>query len=64
MAKTPSLPEIVVGGARVKLTQQMYVAAGGEATIYKHQGNALRIYHDPANMPPVARLTELSKVTP
>ncbi len=63
-AKTPSLPEIVVGGARVKLTQQMYVAAGGEASIYKHQGRALRIYHDPKDMPPVDRLLELSKATP
>lgn len=64
MAKSPSLPEIVVGGARVKLTQQMYVAAGGEASIYKHQGRALRIYHDPTAMPPQARLVELSKITP
>jgi hypothetical protein len=63
MATKQTLPEIVVGGARVKLTQQMYVAAGGEATIYKHQGRALRLYHDPAAMPPVARLNELSKIT-
>lgn len=62
--KTPSLPEIVVGGARVKLTQQMYVAAGGEAAIYSHNGKALRIYHDSKDMPPVARLVELSKATP
>lgn len=59
-----NLPEIVVGGARVKLTQQMYVAAGGEATIYKHQGRALRIYHDLKAMPPQARLTELTRLTP
>lgn len=62
--KNPSLPEVVVGGARVKLTQQMYVAAGGEASIYKYQSRALRIYHDQKDMPPVARLQELSKITP
>lgn len=59
--KQPS--EVIVGGKRVKITPSMYVAAGGEATIYKHAGNALRIYHDVTAMPPKDRLDDLIKIT-
>ncbi len=53
---------VIVDGARVVLTQDKYVAAGGEATIYKHNNRALRVYHDASAMPPQARLQELGQI--
>lgn len=65
MATPPNSPpkNIIVGGKKVRLDPSAYVAAGGEASIYSHGGQALRIYHERKNMPPQARLTELAKIT-
>lgn len=63
MAQPTQTLDLVVGGKKVRVGPSAYVAAGGEATIYKHGGVALRIYHDLSAMPPKARLDELAKIT-
>src|SRR4051812_16387004 len=47
------------GGPSVTLTDRNYVAAGGEATVYKKDAIAYRIYHNPKDMIPVNKIQEL-----
>ena len=63
MAQPSTNLDLIIGGKKVRLGQKDYVAAGGEATIYRHGGTAVRIYHDPKAMPPEARLRELIQIT-
>lgn len=49
-------------GTSLDLNRRDYVAQGGEAVIYARRGVAYRIYHNPATMPPVGKLTELAEI--
>jgi len=37
------------GGALLTITDKQYKASGGEASIYVHNGQAYKLYHDPVN---------------
>lgn len=43
----------------IVLTDSDFVASGGQASIYKHNQYALKIYHDISTVPPVQKLKEL-----
>jgi hypothetical protein len=52
----------IKGGATVTLTQNHFRAAGGQASVYVHQGSAFKIYTDPANAIPDAKFRILSSI--
>lgn len=50
-------------GPVLTLTDKHYKAAGGEASVYVHNGNAYKLYHDPDNkMLPQKKMQELSLI--
>lgn len=49
-----------VGRGRVRLEASDFLAQGGQASIYVQGDRAFKIYHDPAQMIPAAKLQELS----
>ena len=49
---------------KITLTDKEYVAAGGEAVVYKKSNIAYKIYHDPNKMIPVQKIQELQVITP
>lgn len=51
--------KILINNQTLSLDQQNYVGQGGQATIYQKGGRAYKIYHDPAKLPPIAKLKEL-----
>lgn len=52
--------EIYVNGQRITLTQNQFVAKGGEGSIYKRDAVAYKIYEDLAKMVPLGKLQELA----
>lgn len=52
--------KIVVNGKNISLNQSDYLAQGGEASVYKKDGNAYKIYHDPTKNIKVGKITELA----
>lgn len=52
----------VKGGSVVTLTQNHFVAAGGQASVYINKGTAFKIYADPANAIPEAKFKILSSI--
>lgn len=50
----------VKGGGEISLTQNDFLASGGEASIYAKGKTAYKIYHDPKKMIPTAKIQELS----
>lgn len=52
----------IVNGKKVQLTQQQFVAKGGEGMVYKNGGIAYKIYEDLKKMVPEAKLKELSTI--
>lgn len=57
--------KIIVGskGLALTLTDRDYVAAGGEAAVFKKDNIAYRIYHKPTDMIPLDKIKELMLVT-
>jgi len=53
----------VDGVGKVVLTDQDYLAAGGEASVYVKGNMAYKLYHDPARMIPLDKIKELSAIT-
>lgn len=47
----------------ITLTDKNYVGSGGEATIYKHQNMAIKLYHDHKKSIPEAKINELSIIS-
>src|SRR3990167_4653812 len=55
--------EILIGGkVRIVLTDGDYVAAGGQASIYRKGPRGFKIYHDPSHVPPAQKLVEMSGI--
>jgi hypothetical protein len=55
--------KITVGGRTVTLTDNQYLAAGGEGEIYVNGGMAYKLYHDPnKKMLPLQKISELSGI--
>lgn len=52
----------VQGGSEVDLTQNNFLAAGGEGQIYVIGDTTYKVYTDPANMIPVGKITELGEI--
>ena len=52
----------VKGQGEVSLTQNNYVATGGQASVYIKQGIAYKIYTDPKDMIPEAKFHDLAKI--
>lgn len=52
----------VKGKGGVDLTQQHYVATGGQASVYIRSGVAYKVYTDPKDMIPMAKFDDLSKI--
>lgn len=46
----------------VSITDKMYMAAGGEASIYLHGNNAIKIYHDSHKVLPAQKIAELEMI--
>lgn len=47
---------------KVRLTDQNFVAAGGEGSVYQQNGTAFKIYHDPSRCIPAQKIQELAKL--
>lgn len=47
-------------GTEIDLTQREFIAKGGEGSVYGKGNVAYKVYEDPANMLPVAKIQELS----
>jgi hypothetical protein len=56
MSKTVSIE----GLGKVVLSDTDFIAAGGEGTVYRKDGLAIKIYHDPKAMIPAKKIQELS----
>lgn len=55
--------KVRIGPSSVTLTDKDYLAAGGQAAVYKHGGDAIKIYHDPKHAMPLAKVKELAAIT-
>jgi hypothetical protein len=53
----------VQGKGKVTLSQNDFVASGGEGSVYAKAGTGYKIYNDPSKMIPVAKIGELSVLT-
>ncbi len=51
---------VVKGKGSVSLTQQDYVAEGGQGKVYAKGGMAYKVYHDPSSMIPEGKIRELA----
>jgi hypothetical protein len=51
------------GKQRVSLTDNDYLAQGGEAKVYRKGNTIFKIYHDPGSMIPKAKIDELQVLT-
>lgn len=54
--------QVYVNGKKVTLTQNNFVAKGGEGSIFEKSGVAYKIYEDPKKMIPEAKIKELSEL--
>src|SRR5689334_6788561 len=52
----------VKGRGEVALTQQNFVAQGGQASVYQRNGVAYKVYSDPKDAIPEAKFTELARI--
>jgi serine/threonine protein kinase len=48
------------GKGEINLTNQDFIAAGGQGSVYGKSGTAYKIYNDPKHMLPVSKIQELS----
>jgi hypothetical protein len=53
---------VVKGKGEVTLTQQHYVATGGQASVYLKSGTAYKVYTDPKDMIPEAKFHDLARI--
>ena len=53
---------VLCGNSQINLTDNDYLASGGEAKIYTKGNLAFRIQHDPSTLPPLAKLEELMHI--
>lgn len=51
-----------INGKRITLSDDEFLCKGGEGKIYLKNGVAYKIYHDPAQMIPQAKIKELSEI--
>jgi len=51
-------------GKSLSLTQNDYIAGGGEGKVYGKGSIAFKIYHDTSKMIPLGKIQQLSKLTP
>ena len=49
---------------KVKVGNHCFIGKGGQASVFSHKGSALKVYHDPASMVPLAKLYELQDLSP
>lgn len=54
--------KVFVDGKQFNLSQQNFVAKGGEGSIFKQGATAFKIYEDLRKMIPLAKITELNKL--
>lgn len=54
--------KVYVQGKPIQFDQSQYKGAGGEGTIYAHNGRAYKIYHDPARCIPEGKINELATI--
>ena len=52
----------VEGIGKVVVTDNNYLGAGGEATVYAKDQLAIKIYHDPSRMIPIQKIEELRQI--
>lgn len=55
--------DVYVQGKKVRLTQAEFKAQGGQGAVYVKDGTAYKIYADPAQMIPPAKIAALSALT-
>jgi len=55
--------QIKAGKNTVTLTDKDYIAAGGQGVVFVQKGLAYKIYHDPKQTIPVAKINELAALT-
>jgi hypothetical protein len=53
----------VKGQGQITLSQNDFLAQGGQGAVYAKGGKAYKIYLDPAKMMPLAKINELSVLT-
>lgn len=58
------LEVFVENTGKTVLTDQNYLAAGGEAAVYTVDKTAFKIYHDPKKMIPLDKMEELMQIKP
>lgn len=58
-----SVNVLINGKQSLTLTQNDYKAQGGQGTVYVKGGKAYKVYHDPNNMIPEAKIIELKGIT-
>jgi len=49
-------------GGTITLTNKNYVAAGGQASIFRNGGMLFKVYHDPAKSIPTGKIQELNRI--
>jgi len=54
--------QVFTKSGQVTLDKTHYIAGGGEGEIYAKNGNAYKIYHDPAKMIPDGKILELAAI--
>lgn len=54
--------QITVGNLNHKLSKDHFISQGGEGAVYVKGGLAYKIYHDPNNLIPIAKISELSSI--
>lgn len=52
-----------IGGKLITLPDSQYLGAGGQAAVYRHGKDVVKIYHDPAQLPPASKLSEIQALT-
>lgn len=57
----PKHPKVIIGKGN-PVTLKDYIASGGEASVYKHQNMACKIYHDPTKCIPEQKILELQAI--
>lgn len=57
-----NLAALTVNGRKANLKSSDYKASGGEGTVYVKNGDAYKIYHNPAKMIPVGKIQELKQI--
>lgn len=63
MPKAKKGQTVIIGKKKVTFRDGDYVAAGGEGSVWRQGPLGIKVYHDPKNMIPAKKISELSMVT-